>query len=1003
MSKMPGRPVLTVPEAEALALELFGAAGTAAPLPSDRDLNFRLTLTDGSRAVFKIFNTIEDEAYLECQSDAMDWAAKAGLPVPKVIGRATAKLKGKNHLVRLVSWLDGTPLGDASPITAQMEFDLGALLGRMDRAMEGFEHPAAPNHFPWDFANVADTVSKHIHAIPEARKPLVEMGLNLYHEHVAPKWDVLPKAIIHNDANDYNVLVGSAQEYPRPITGLLDFGDLVHSARVGNPAVAATYLALHREDPVDALCQVIKGYTSIFELSELELEVFYSLVCIRLSVSVTMSAVQRALEPDNEYLSISEKGAWAALEKLQHQHPRLVHYRLRDAAGYAPVPNSTLVVDWVRSHKDDFHPVILPARPGAPPVVFDFSVSSQEFDSEAINTPGVADKEIWDRTGNAVGIGRWDEPRLAYGGDQYATQSGERRTIHLGVDLFRPAGTPVQAPLSGTVHSFCAHHARFDYGGCLILEHEPEKGLRFWTLYGHLSHDSVKNLVVGKSVEAGDVVAYLGPFEENGGWVPHLHFQIIVDRLDLEATFPGVASPSQRDVWCSLSPSPVDMLGIPQSAVAPRSPHVQDLLERRNRSISSALSVSYDRKLHIVRGWMQYLYDAEGHAYLDAVNNVPHVGHSNPRVVKALHRQMRTLTTNTRYLHETILDFSERLVATLPESLEVCFFVNSGSEANDLALRLARAATGKQDTVVLEGGYHGNSTSLIGISPYKFDGHGGKGRPATTHVVPMPDSYRGPFKGMTAETGAAYARFVESAVAQGTCAAFIAESVPGVGGQIVPPPHYLRAAAEHVRKAGAVFIADEVQVGMGRPGSTFWGFELDDVIPDIVVMGKPIGNGHPLGVVVTTRAIANAFDNGMEYFNTFGGNPASCAVGLAVLNEVRDQHLQQNALEVGTHLLSGLAKLAQRHAIIGDVRGVGLFIGLELVRNHEDLEPADVEASYVANRMRDKGILISTDGPLHNVLKIKPPMVFTREDADFLTQTLDAILCQDFVTARLRK
>jgi len=410
-----------------------------------------------------------------------------------------------------------------------------------------------------------------------------------------------------------------------------------------------------------------------------------------------------------------------------------------------------------------------------------------------------------------------------------------------------------------------------------------------------------------------------------------------------------------------------------------------------------------------VRGSGQWLFDAEGRAYLDAVNNVPHVGHANARVVEALHGQMRALNTNTRYLHERILDYGERLAALLPDPLEICFFVNSGSEANDLALRLARTATGREDIMVLDGAYHGHVTSLIGVSPYKFDGRGGQGRPPGTHVVPMPDPFRGPHPGMTLESGRAYAKTVQAAAAEADIAAFMAESVPGCGGQIVPPPGYLAGAAHAIREAGGVFIADEVQIGMGRAGSHFWGFQIhetDDpsthVVPDIVVLGKPIGNGHPLGAVITTRAIADAFNNGMEYFNTFGGNPASCAVGLAVLDEIEDRGLQAHAASVGAHLLTGLQSLGTKHAILGEARGVGLFVGVELVRDRETLEPAADVASYVANRMREEGILISTDGPLHNVLKIKPPMVFDADDADRLVETMDRILAEDFVRVGAR-
>ncbi|GAB4459781.1 MAG: hypothetical protein Kow0031_39620 [Anaerolineae bacterium] len=414
------------------------------------------------------------------------------------------------------------------------------------------------------------------------------------------------------------------------------------------------------------------------------------------------------------------------------------------------------------------------------------------------------------------------------------------------------------------------------------------------------------------------------------------------------------------------------------------------------------MSISYRRHLKIVRGYRQFLYDDEGRAYLDAVNNVPHVGHNHPRVVRAGQRQMAVLNTNTRYLHDNLVRYAERLTATMPEPLRVCFFVCSGSEANDLALRLARTHTGRRDVVILEGAYHGNLTSLIEISPYKYDGPGGPGRPAHVQEALMPEPYRGPYKLDDPQVGKKYAGHVRQAIeqieAQGRgVAAFVAESLLGCGGQVVLPPGYLPAAYAHVRAAGGVCIADEVQVGFGRVGTHFWGFETQGVTPDIVTLGKPIGNGHPLAAVITTPEIAASFNNGMEYFNTFGGNPVSCAIGMAVLDVVEQEGLQANALRVGNRLLAGLRQLQPKYPLIGDVRGLGLYIGVELVRNRDSLEPAAEEASYIANRMRDHGILISTDGPLHNVLKMKPPLVFTETDADRLVAALDRILQEDAV------
>jgi len=362
---------------------------------------------------------------------------------------------------------------------------------------------------------------------------------------------------------------------------------------------------------------------------------------------------------------------------------------------------------------------------------------------------------------------------------------------------------------------------------------------------------------------------------------------------------------------------------------------------------------------------------------------------------------MALLNTNTRYLHDLVNNFAERLTVTLPEPLKVCFFVNSGSEANELALRLARAHTRERDLIVLDHSYHGNTTTLIDISPYKHNGPGGEGAPSWVHIAPLPDVYRGVYKRDDPHAGKKYARhvveIVEGLRTRGAgLAGFIAESWPSVGGQMSLPHDYLTAVYQAVRAAGGVCIADEVQTGYGRLGKYFWGFEAYDVVPDIVVLGKPIGNGHPIGAVITTQEIAASFANGMEFFSTFGGNTVSCAIGLAVLEVVLEEKLQTHALQVGEQLLKGLRELMGRYQIIGDVRGSGLFIGVELVRDRTALGPATHEASFVVNRLREQGMLMGTDGPFHNVIKIRPPMPFSADNADSLVDTMDGILAKDF-------
>ena len=400
---------------------------------------------------------------------------------------------------------------------------------------------------------------------------------------------------------------------------------------------------------------------------------------------------------------------------------------------------------------------------------------------------------------------------------------------------------------------------------------------------------------------------------------------------------------------------------------------IGSILEARRRLLGRNLSIAYEKPLNVVRGEMQYLFDDEGRRYLDAYNNVAHVGHCHPKVVAAGQEQMALLNTNTRYLNDLIIRYAERLTATLPEPLSVCYFVNSGSEANELALRLARAHTKARDLIVLEHAYHGNTTTLIDISPYKHDGPGGDGPPAWVHKAPLP----------TTKDDAQIV--VNLATRLKPLCGFIAESMPSVAGQIILPDGYLKNVYDAVRTAGGVCIADEVQTGLGRIGTHFWAFEKYGVVPDIVVLGKPTGNGHPIGAVITTRDIAESFDNGMEFFSTFGGNNVSCAIGLAVLEVVQEEKLQSHALQVGERLISGLRDLQQRHEIIRDVRGSGLFIGVELRNGNA---PATLEANRIVNRMREHGILFGTDGPSHNVLKIRPPMPFSIEDADLLISTL---------------
>jgi len=1005
-------------QAAAIALKQYGVTGAIRPLPSERDQNFRIELASGEGFVLKIANASESYDLLDAQNHALKRMAQAGLPlsgaavVHTLTGETIAAVThddGQRFFVRMLRFIPGVPLATVRPHAPELLDDLGRFLGRIDRALAGYDHPALHRAFHWDLMRGGEVVRSLIDKIaaPE-RHALVRGLLERFERETAPRLPMLPQQVIHGDANDYNVLVSSDGDIftrHHSIAGILDLGDMVYSLRVADLAIAAAYALLDKADPLQAVAQVTAGYHAVNPLSEAEIAALWDLTCMRLCVSVCHAAHQRALQPDNDYLSISEQPAWAALEKLAQIHPRLAKYMLRAACGVPAVPHAHAITSWLADYADSFAPVIGVDLRTTPVHVLDLSVSSttitaQMLHSDRTDLLTVAIFGEMAEQGADVGVGRYAEHRPIYTGPAFslsASPTAERRTLHLGIDLLAPVGTPVCAPLAGVVHVLRNNTARHDYGPVVILRHQTGDGVEFYTLYGHLDAACLNRLVVDQTIAAGEAFAAIGAPPANGDWPPHLHLQLIADLLELGGDFPGVAAPGQAAVWTSLSPDPSLLLGIPADCFPAPPPTPEVTLSERRQHIGRNLSISYRKPIKIVRGLAQYLYDETGRAYLDGVNNVAHVGHCHPYVVAAGQRQMAVLNTNTRYLHDSINAYARRLAATLPPELSVFFFVNSGSEANDLALRLARTATGQQDVIAVDVAYHGHTQSLIEISPYKHDGPGGKGRPPYVQKVIMPDPYRGPYLGYSAASGQRFAAHVQQGIEQihqqgRGVAAFICESLMGCGGQIVFPDGYMAEAFRHTRAVGGICIADEVQVGFGRVGSHFWGFQTQGVVPDIVTMGKPAGNGHPLAIVATTPEIAEKFANGMEYFNTFGGNAVSCAIGLAVLDVIERENLQANALDTGNYLMAGLRQLQVRHPLIGDVRGLGLYIGAELVLDPETMEPAGDHASYVANRMRDYGVLLSTDGPFHNVLKIKPPIIFSRADADHLLWALGEVL-----------
>ncbi len=1016
MSILNHTPSLNLEAARQILEQEYGIKPAALkPLPSERDQNFLVAVPDGEQLVLKIANELDDREFLEAQNAMMNHLEQrqsdfcSGL-VDSVNGSEIVELEfaAKSHFVRLLKFAPGTTLASIKYRSPKLLEDLGRRIGQLRRALSNFDHPSLHRDLHWDLRHARRIVGQKIDLVTDQDlKSNIRKLYERFDRYTAPLVDSLPMSLIHNDANDGNVIVD--QDAMR-VSCIIDFGDAVYSWTVGELAIAIAYSILGQADPLSAAAQMVAASHAVAPMDATEIDALFGLVCMRLCVSAVIAAEQQGVRPDDPYLTVSQQPIRDMLPRLVEMPYQIASTTFRQSCGIVDEPEAVLsggnstnfrfATQWLANNQGNFVFPVVTGTDSPRFTLLDCSVASPLLPNDlgSVSTTKLTTilfREMVDQ-GADIGVGRYLEPRIVYDSAQFGQAEDlheERRTIHLGIDLFAPAGATIVAPLDGVVVCSCKIDLPLDYGTLVILRHEPGPGIRFFTLYGHLAHVTLEKMEVGQTVRAGEIVGWLGDETENGGWPPHLHFQIMLDLLDFENDFPGVCVDSQTGAWSAICPDPNLILGLPVELGLGIGKSRTETLSQRQTNIGGSLRVGYDRPIKMVRGWKHWLYDDRGRRFLDAYNNVPHVGHCHPKVVRALTEQANLLNTNTRYLSDSINEFSEKLTATMPGPLNVCFFLNSASEANELALRLARSFTQQKDLIVLEGAYHGHTTTLIDISPYKHNGPGGSGAPEWVHSALLADTYRGPFKD-PATAGKKYADEVRNIIqsiqseGRGLCG-FIAESCPSVGGQILFPEAYLRSVYQHVRAAGGVCIADDVQTGYGRLGLAFYGFELQGVVPDIVVLGKPIGNGHPLAAVVTTQPIAEAFDSGMEFFSTFGGNNVSSRVGIEVLKTVQEEGLQTNAEKTGEFLLEKFEGLKSKFDLIGDVRGSGLFLGIELVRDRETLEPAAAEASFIVNRMRDRGVLIGTDGPLHNVIKIRPPMTFGIDEAKLLVAALE--------------
>ena len=988
----------------ALLEHRYGLVGALSPLPGEADVNLRLRTSDRDYLV-KV-SSDADASALPLQVAALAHVAAHAptLPTSRTVetlrGEALAELVhgDDRQTVWVTEWLPGALLSDQASLDIETCEQLGEMLGALDQALLTFEDPRSRRPIKWDLLR-SEWIGAHLERVEAGWLRDAVEAIHEWHLAHQGALAALRRCVVHNDANDHNLLV--AEEGPQRVTGLIDFGDMCETAMVSELAIAASYAAMHASDPLAAIDAVTRGYHAALPLLPNELAMVVPLIELRLAVSVTNAAIEAQARPDDPYVTISQAGARRVLAALHGRDHRTAEARLRAACGVPALDPPARVKDYFEARRGELPSVLHTATPLERAVVLDLSFDSLTGgDDPTAFDVDVAAARIHEQLRRArvdVAIGRYREPRPLYTDAAFGSDApnGERRTVHLGIDVFAAEDTVVATPLDAVVHDVDVCEGHLDYGGLVVLRHELPDGTAFGTLYGHLNPESIAELVPGQRLAAGDAFACLGGPDGNGGWPPHLHLQLLAaDPAALPAVPRGVAAPDDLAHHVAVYPDPSALLGLPDDRAVWRDPH-GDVERQRASRFASNLKTSYSRPLALVRGWRHQLFDSDGRRFLDAYNNVPHVGHSHPRVAAAVAEQTAKLATNPRYLHDGMQRYAERLRELWPPSLEVFFFTPSGSEANELALRLARQHTGRRDVCVMDHGYHGHTTATMELSPYKFRQDGAPPQPEWVHVTAQPDVYRGDHRGedASARYAADTAAVIERVAAgSGGLAAYLCESLPSVGGQLELPDGFLPAVYEAVRAGGGLCIADDVQTGLWRTGEHAFGFQRYGVTPDVLVLGKPLGNGFPLGAVATTRAVAASFAQGPEFFSTFGGSTVAMAAGLAVLDVLRDEDLAANARAAGERLLDGLRALQAEHELLGDVRGRGLFLGVDLVKDRESRAPATEAAQQIKDALRERRVLIGTDGPFDNVLKIRPPMTFDAAAADCLVEELRRVL-----------
>ena len=949
-------PQISADQAAQLLEQHYGLTGALQSLGSQQDLNYRVDSERG-RFVLKIcrgnYATIE----LQAQHAVLN-ELQAHVRVPRVNRALTGEdvlsvtVGGQTVHLRLLDYIDGQPLTHLPHLGRDVIAGFGELCGQVSRALEHFEHPGLDRTLQWDPRHAHALITHllaNLNNLPH--RDAIERAANHAHTRLQPLADHLPWQAVHLDITDDNVVWQRDAQRRWQVQGVIDFGDLVHTWRIADLSVTCAALLHHADGDPFAILPAVQACHAVTPLLRDELQALWPLIVARAAVLVLSSEQQQRLDPDNTYLLKNAEHEWEIFHVATSVPFALMEAAILSCVAQALPPMAG----------QDFAP-LLPGLVGREFALIDLGVLSPHFEAGNWELPGI-DRRLLDEAATVHGLAasRYGQYRLSR---TRADSTVEPQTFPLHVELHLPHGTVLEAPFGGTL--------REGDDGLLCL------------------HGAQLSLRIGgakTALQPGSVVV-------KGQLLGEVHAPLTVQLCRAELEPPLFCTPSRAPAWQALCPSPAALLGLACDAEPELDPKA--LLARRDASFARSQKHYYVDPPRIERGWRNHLIDMQGRSYLDMLNNVAVLGHGHPRMAAVAARQWSLLNTNSRFHYAAIAEFSERLLALAPEGMDRVFLVNSGTEANDLAIRLAWAYSGGRDMLSVLEAYHGWSVAADAVSTSIADNPQAlSSRPDWVHPVTAPNTYRGEFRGQ--DSAPDYVRSVDHnlakiAASKRQLAGFICEPVYGNAGGISLPPGYLQQVYARVRAQGGVCIADEVQVGYGRMGHFFWGFEEQGVVPDIITMAKGMGNGQPLGAVITRREIAEALEAEGYFFSSSGGSPVSCQIGMAVLDVMQEEKLWENAQVVGGHFKARLEQLIDRHPLVGAVHGSGFYLGLELVRDRHTLEPATEETALLCDRLRELGIFMQPTGDHLNILKIKPPMVTSKRSVDFFIDMLSKVL-----------